>query len=174
MSLSCSSYQSSNASRCIQLNEQPSISNVKHQRNYLLWWPDRVHITHREHGWHAANNTLRQRQNGLHFADDMFRYMFLNEKLCVLIKTSPKFVPKGPIKNNPKLVYIMAWPWNRDKALSEPVMHGLIHSHIYESLGLNELTWNKITNILQCIFSNAFSYENLILFLYRWHLFINV
>ena len=43
-------------------------------------------------------------QNGLHYADDIFRCLFLNEKFCILIKILMKFVPKGPINNNPALV----------------------------------------------------------------------
>ena len=35
-------------------------------------------------------------QNGGHFADDIFRCIVMNEKLCILIKMSLKFVPKGP------------------------------------------------------------------------------
>ena len=37
-------------------------------------------------------------------ADDIFRNIFVNEKFCILIKISLKFVPKGPIDNNPALV----------------------------------------------------------------------
>ena len=37
-------------------------------------------------------------------ADDIFRWMFVNEKFCSLIRISLKFVPKGPIDNNPALV----------------------------------------------------------------------
>ena len=44
-----------------------------------------------------------------HFADDIFRCIFVNAKFCILIKISLKFVPKGPIYNNPKLDLIMAW-----------------------------------------------------------------
>ena len=43
-------------------------------------------------------------QNGLRFADDISRCIFVNEKFCILIKISQKFVPKGPIDNNPALV----------------------------------------------------------------------
>ena len=43
-------------------------------------------------------------QNGGHFAEDIFSCIFLNEKFCILIKISVKFVPKGPIDNNPALV----------------------------------------------------------------------
>ena len=36
-------------------------------------------------------------QNGHHFADDIFRCIFMNEKFCILIKISLKFVLKGPV-----------------------------------------------------------------------------
>ena len=42
--------------------------------------------------------------NGRHFADDIFRCIFVNEKFCILIKISLKLLPKGPIDNNPALV----------------------------------------------------------------------
>ena len=37
-------------------------------------------------------------------ADDIFKRIFLNEKLWILIKISLKFVTYGPIDNNPALV----------------------------------------------------------------------
>ena len=43
-------------------------------------------------------------QNGRHFADDIFRCIFMNENFCSFIKISPMFVPKGPIDNNPAWV----------------------------------------------------------------------
>ena len=43
-------------------------------------------------------------QNGRHFADIIFRCIFVNEKFCILIKISLKFVPKGPIDNYPAFV----------------------------------------------------------------------
>ena len=47
---------------------------------------------------------------------------FLWMKICVLIKISLKFVPKGPIDNNPALVQILAWRRIDDKPLFEPVL----------------------------------------------------
>ena len=38
------------------------------------------------------------------FADDIFRCIFVNEKFCILIKISLKFVLEGPIDDNPALV----------------------------------------------------------------------
>ena len=46
----------------------------------------------------------------------------MNEKLCIFIKISLNFVPKGPIDNNPALVQIMAWHQIGDKPLSEPML----------------------------------------------------
>ena len=53
-------------------------------------------------------NTLRPRQNGCHFPDDIFKGIFLNENVLISIKISLKFVPKGPINNIPALGQIMA------------------------------------------------------------------
>ena len=70
-------------------------------------------------------NTLRPRQNGRHFADDIFKCIILNENVWIPIKISLEFVPKGPINNIPALVQIMAWRRPGDKPLSEPMMVGL-------------------------------------------------
>ena len=66
------------------------------------------------------------RQNGHHFADDIFKYIFMNEKFCILIRISLKFVPtEGPISNKSA---------NRRQAIfwtnADPV-----HWHIYAALG---------------------------------------
>ena len=53
---------------------------------------------------HQAINTLRPRQNGRHFADDILKWIFLNENVWIPIEISLKFVPKGPIDYIPALV----------------------------------------------------------------------
>ena len=70
-------------------------------------------------------NTLRPGQNGCHFADDIFKFLFLNENVWIPIRISLKFVFKGRIKNIPELVQIMAWHRPGDKPLSEPMMVSL-------------------------------------------------
>ena len=70
----------------------------------------------------AQFNTLRPRQYGRHFADDIFKCIFLNENVWILTRISLKFILKGPINNIPALVQIMAWRWPGDKPLSEPMM----------------------------------------------------
>ena len=87
------------------------------------WW--QVH-------WHSVRcsrpqwvNTLRPRQHGPHFPDDIFKYILLNENVWITIKSSLKFVPKGPINNIPALVQIMAWHRPVDKPSSEPMLVSL-------------------------------------------------
>ena len=43
-------------------------------------------------------------KNDCHFTDDLYRCFFVNENVCIFIKISLKFLPKGPIDNNPTLV----------------------------------------------------------------------
>ena len=76
-------------------------------------------------------NTLSPRQNGRHFADDIFKCIFFNENICISIKISLKFVPKCPINNIPALVQIMAWCRPGDRPLSEAMM---VNGRIYASL----------------------------------------
>ena len=75
-------------------------------------------------------NTLRSGQDGRHFPDDIFKCIFLNEDIWIVIKISLKFVSKGPINNIPAMVQIMAWRRLGDKPLSEPMMISLL-THIY-------------------------------------------
>ena len=74
-------------------------------------------------------NTLRPRQNGRHFPDDIFKCIFFNENIRISTKNSLKFVPQGFINNIPALVLIMAWRRPGDKPLSEPMMVSLL-THI--------------------------------------------
>ena len=55
-------------------------------------------------------------------ADDIFKWIFLNENVIISIEKSLKSVPKGPINNIPALVQIMAWRRPGDKPLSGPMM----------------------------------------------------
>ena len=74
-------------------------------------------------------------QNGRLFADDIFRCIFVNEKFCIPIKKSWKFVPKGPFDNNQALLQIMV-P-NRRQAIIW-TNADLIHWHIYG------LRWRRV------------------------------
>ena len=85
-------------------------------------------------------NTLRPRQNGQHFPNYIFKCIFFNENIWILIKISLKFVPQGPISNILALVQIMAWRQLGDKPFHYLNQWWLDYWHIYASLGLNELT----------------------------------
>ena len=74
-------------------------------------------------------NTLRPRKRGRHFADGIFKCMFVNDNVWIPIKISLKFIPRGPINNIPALVRIMAWRRSGDKPLFEPMMIKLL-THI--------------------------------------------
>ena len=67
-------------------------------------------------------NTLRPRQNGSHFPDDIFKRIFLNQNVQIPINISLEFVPNGPINNIPALVQIMACRRRGDKPLSETML----------------------------------------------------
>ena len=70
--------------------------------------------------------TLRPRHtNGRHFADDIFKCIFLNENNLIPIKISLKFVSKGQINNIPAVVQIMAWRRPGNKPLSDPMVVSL-------------------------------------------------
>ena len=76
--------------------------------------------------WGIFFNSLRPIQNGRHFPNDIFKWIFFNENIWIFIKISMKFVPKGLINNIPALVQIMAWRRPGDKPLSEPMMISLL------------------------------------------------
>ena len=61
-------------------------------------------------------------QNDRHFAEDLFKCIFVNEKFYISIRNSLKFVPKGPINNKSALVQVMAWRRTGAKPLPEPML----------------------------------------------------
>ena len=56
------------------------------------------------------------------FPDDIFKCIFFNENVWILIKISLKFVPGCPINDILALVQIMAWRRSGDIPLSDPMM----------------------------------------------------
>ena len=92
-------------------------------------------------------NTLRPRQNGRHFADAIFKCIFLNENVWIPIKISLKLVPKSPINNSPALVQIMAWHRPGYKPLSESMMVSL-PTYIY----VTRPQWDNSSDVVDRIF----------------------
>ena len=66
-------------------------------------------------------NTLRPRQNGCYFPDDIFKCIFLNENVWISIQISLKFVPEGPVNNIPALVQI----WTNGCYITDAYMYHL-------------------------------------------------
>ena len=113
-----------------------------------------------KHESHRTFNTLRPRQNGRHFPDDIFKCIFLNENVWISISISLKFVPGGPINNMPSLVHIMAWHRPGDKPLSEPMMVNLL-THICVTLP----QWVKILHTI----SPKKQISKHIRYIIKWH-----
>ena len=120
--------------KAYEIRHEISILANGRANNYLLSiskWNDElslahmVMIFHSEYAWRPTVNTLMPRQNDRRFEDDTFKRIFLNENVRISIKISLKFVPKGPINNNPSLVQTMAWRRSGDKPLSVPMMVSL-------------------------------------------------
>ena len=86
-------------------------------------------------GWVIISsvNTLKPKQDGRHFPDDILEWILVNENLWISNKVSLDFIPRDPINNIPALFTIMAWHRPGDKPLS------IWTSDAYASLGLNEL-----------------------------------
>ena len=55
-------------------------------------------------------------------ADDIFKYISLNENFWILNKISLKYVPNGLIDFTAALVQIMAWCQTNDNPLSEAML----------------------------------------------------
>ena len=110
--------------------------------------------------WIIRFNTLRPRQDGRHFPDDIFKCIFLNENVWSSIVISLKFVTKGLINNIPALVQIMAWRRPGDKPLSELMMVSLpTHICVTRPQWVNSLTMERgsppfTTNNPQIVCSN--------------------
>ena len=98
----------------------------------MKWYPDQSLKNAEE----LLNlNALRQRENGRHLPDNIFKCIFfLNENALI----SLKFVPMGPINNIPALVRIMAWHPPGNKSLSEPMVVSLMNIYIRHSASMSQ------------------------------------
>ena len=80
------------------------IKQVTSRGHFIYMMGTRALFTERLLIWFNLTHPTHPEQNGRHFADDIFKCIFVNEKFCILIKISLKFVPWGPIDNNTALV----------------------------------------------------------------------
>ena len=118
-----------------------------------------------------AVNTLRPRQNGRHFADDIFKWILLNENVWIPSKISLNFVLQGTINNIPPLVQMIAWRRPGDKTLSGPMMVRLpTHICVTRPQWVNRI-WHKsssFTKINQKLvyLLNEFTYANMMSYIF--------
>ena len=149
---------------------QVRAKNVYHNKNtsdnklIVMWdFPDwEFHQQLISNSFLPIVNSLRPRQNGRHFADDIFNCISLIENIWTPIKISLKFVSVGPINNIPALVRIMLWRRPGDKPLSEPMMDSLpMHICVIRPQWVNilRLTQN-CCHFTDDIFKSIFLNEN--------------
>ena len=123
------------------------VANPEILENICFLLSDRqtiLRVYNQQGTWHNRDSCvwlILLGHDGRHFADNIFRCIFVNEKLRIVIKISLKFVPNGPIDNiNPALIGL-------DNGLAPNMRHAIIwtnadpiHRRIYAALGEVELT----------------------------------
>ena len=105
--------------------------------------------------WKAPFDTLRLRQYCRHFAEDIFKCIFLNENVWFSLKISLKLVPKVWINNISALGKIMAWRWPGNKPLTEPMMVSSL-THICVTRP-QWVYFHSLAPQMKCIFSKLIS-----------------
>ena len=104
-------------------------------------------------------NTLRPRQDGCRFSDDILKSIVLNETVSMSIKISLKCVPKCPINNILALVQIRALRRPDDRPLSEQMLiSSLMH------ICVTRPQWVSISKLEQK--SHTFAID-----IFRWFFF---
>ena len=87
-----------------------------------------------------------QDKNRHHSAYDIFKVIFHNQNLHMLVKISLKFDLNGSIDNKPSVVWTMAWHWTGNMPLFEPMMLSL-PTH---TVGLVQRCIINALELLQC------------------------
>ena len=78
--------------------------NIEHFRFFRSQYYCRMHPGNRQ-----TINSSPPGQNGRHFADDMFKRIFVNENIWISSKSSLKYISWGLIDKMSALVQIMTW-----------------------------------------------------------------
>ena len=93
------------------------------------WWPEAGTIIVTGPYYYSEEDFIEDNlwspppwQNGIPFADDIFKYIFVIENVRISIRISLKFVRKSPIDNKSALVQVMAWCWTGNKPLPESML----------------------------------------------------
>ena len=106
-----------------------------------------IHVTRTQ-----SVNTLRLRQNGCQFTDDIFKFFFLNEYVWISIEISMEVILRGSINNIPASCQMIAWHRPGDEPLSELLMIRLsTHICVTRHQWVKLQNWNTGTVLLfQC------------------------
>ena len=88
--------------------------------------------------WMSPHNLSPLKQNGSHFADDIFKYIFHEWKVLYLINILLKFVPVGQTNTIPALVQNRLAPNRRQAIIWTNAVP--VHWCVYAVLGGDELT----------------------------------
>ena len=141
---------------------------ISEYTKYLIIASDRL--------WHHGI-----RQDGCHYADDIFRCIFFNVNLWILSKISLKYVPQNLIDNEPALVQIKAWCQIGDKPLCEPLiawfadayMHhlALTHCGLVTPLGDIDLGQHWLRNWLVAWWPQTITWTNVDLIISKIQLY---
>ena len=108
------SYWISNPQCHIKVRYLKRTSHYLHQ-----WWPNYVspyNVTRPQ-----GLDTLRPRQNGRYFPEDIFECIFWIKSVWIPMKISLNFVSKSPTNNIPAFPLIMTWHRPGDRPLCEPM-----------------------------------------------------
>ena len=113
----------------VWLGPSPAPSHYLNQR-----WPSLLAqmVIFRLHTISALTHWGRDKMDAI-LPDNIFKFIFLNANLWIVIKISQKFVPKGAMNNIPALVQVMAWHRPGDKPLSEPMMVKFTDAYMHHS-----------------------------------------
>ena len=139
--------------------EKSNTANVETNQRDLHWCLCFEHLQRQK----LLFKILKSRQNERHSPNNIFKWVFLNENIWILIQILLKFVPMGLINIIRALVQIMAWCRTGNKPLSKSMMVSiLLH------LCVTQLLWVKTLrpkhhkgqhfaeNTFSCIFRKIF------------------
>ena len=84
-------------------------------------------------------NTLRPRENGRHFADNICKCICMNENLCILFQIPLNFIPKGPIDNKLAMVQVTVWRRTGAKPLPELMLTQFTDAYMRYSGEVSEI-----------------------------------
>ena len=133
----------------------PGLSTVQQLNHCKLWksdfnslWPSDALWQHGS-DWHwLFLNTLSAGQNGCHFADNIFKWIFFKDDICICIKVPLRFISEDSIEYKSALVQEMAWHQTGDDQwwANYTIPFGITRSQWVTASGAE--TESKITKLI--------------------------